>query len=181
MRPFFKSACAIPCAVLIATGCASVPRMAPPEVPAALRPPTDQVLFLEALATGFQIYECDPKPDQPSVYEWAFRAPEAALADRSGHSLGKHYAGPTWESLDGSTAVGEIKARDPGPTPSAIPWLLMNAKATTGGGVFGPTRSVQRVQTVGGVMPSQACGVSNARQVVRVPYAATYYFYRAAP
>jgi hypothetical protein len=181
MRPLFKSACVIPSAVLIAAGCANVPRIAAPEVPAALRPAADQVLFLEALASGFQIYECDPKPDQPAVYEWVFRAPEATLADRSGRSLGKHYAGPTWESVDGSSVVGEIKARDPGPTASAIPWLLMSAKATAGAGVFGPTKSVQRVQTVGGVMPAQACGVSNARQVVRVPYAATYYFYRGAP
>src|SRR5437016_7647191 len=30
---------------------------------------------------------------------------------RSGRSLGKHYAGPTWESVDGSTVVGEAKAR----------------------------------------------------------------------
>src|SRR5882672_11616601 len=74
-----------------------------PDVPAAIRPPAGQTVYLEALATGVQIYECSRKGD--SAYEWAFKAPEAALANRSGKSLGKHYAGPTWESTDGSTVV----------------------------------------------------------------------------
>ena len=152
-----------------------------PDVPAALRPPAGQVVYLEALATGVQIYQCTSKPDDPSTYEWAFRAPEAALDDRSGRLLGRHYAGPTWESLDGSTVVGETKARDPGPNQSAIPWLLLSAKATTGRGTFGQAKSIQRLQTVGGVAPSQPCSATNAQQIARVPYAATYYFYRAAP
>src|SRR6266542_862543 len=96
-------------ALAILAGCATAQPLPPPEVPAALRPPAGQSLYLEALATGVQIYECSQKPD--SAYEWAFKAPEASLADRSGHSLGKHYAGPTWESSDGSTVVGEIQAR----------------------------------------------------------------------
>src|SRR5882762_335238 len=114
----------------------SGPATALPDVPATLRPPAGQAVYLEALATGVQIYECVSKPDEPSTYEWAFRAPEAALVDRSGRSLGKHYAGPTWESLDGSTVVGDVKARDPGPSQSAIPWLLLASKSTTGTGVF---------------------------------------------
>ena len=143
-----------------------------------LRPPVDQVVFLEALATGVQIYECASKPDQPSMFEWTFKAPEAALVDRSGLSIGKHYAGPTWESNDGRKVVGELKWRDPGPIPSAIPWLLLTAKSTTGTGIFSQTRSIQRVQTVGGVAPTQPCVAANAKQVARVPYTATYYFYR---
>ncbi|MBZ5536865.1 MAG: DUF3455 domain-containing protein [Acidobacteriia bacterium] len=166
--------------LLSASGCASGPVVTRPEVPANLRPPAGQVVFLEAFATGVQIYECASKSDQPSSYEWAFRAPEAALADRSGRSIGKHYAGPTWESTDGSAVVGEVKARDPGPTPSAIPWLLLSAKSTTGTGVLSKTTSVQRVQTVGGVAPTEPCAAANAEQVARVPYTATYYFYRAA-
>jgi hypothetical protein len=34
------------------------------------------------------------------------------------------------------------------------------------------------VATVGGAAPSQACTGSNLGQVARVPYTATYYFYR---
>jgi hypothetical protein len=166
---------------LILTGCTSAPTVMTPQVPASLQAPTGQTVFLEALATGVQIYECGPKVDQPSSFEWIFRAPEASLADRSGHPLGKHYAGPTWESVDGSSVVGDLKARDAGPNPSAIPWLLLSAKTTKGSGVLSPTKSVQRVQTVGGIAPAQPCTSANATQVARVPYTATYYFYRAAP
>jgi hypothetical protein len=156
-----------------------IPATALPDVPATLRPPAGQVVYLEALATGVQIYQCTSKPDEPSTYEWAFRAPEAALVDRLGRSLGEHYAGPTWESVDGSTVVGEVKARDSGPKQSAIPWLLLSAKATTGGGTFGQAKSIQRVQTVGGVAPSEPCSATNAKQIAQVPYTASYYFYRA--
>jgi len=161
-------------------GCAATPYAppTPPEVPAALRPAAGETLFLEALATGVQIYECSSKPDDAATYVWIFKSPEASLADAAGKPLGKHYAGPTWESLDGSTVVGEVKARDPGPDKQAIPWLLLSAKSTTGTGVFAQTKSIQRVQTVAGVAPSQPCSVANAAQVARVPYTAKYYFYR---
>lgn len=165
-------------ALLLVAGCASNP-VAPPDVPAALRPPAGQSAFLEALATGVQIYECAAKPDAPSTFAWTFRAPEAVLTDRAGQPIGKHYAGPTWESVDRSTVVGEVAVRDPGPDGSAIPWLLLTAKSTTGAGDFGATKSIQRVNTRGGVAPSMPCSAANAKQVVRVPYTATYYFYRA--
>jgi hypothetical protein len=180
MQSLLANTLAVCSAVLVAAGCGGRPAVIPPDVPAQLRAPADQSVFVEALATGVQIYECAAKPDQPSAFEWVFRAPEAALADRSGHSIGKHYAGPTWESLDGSTVVGELKSRDPGPNQTAIPWLLMTSKSTTGAGIFSQAKTIQRVQTAGGVAPSEPCSAANARQIARVPYTATYYFYRAS-
>jgi Protein of unknown function (DUF3455) len=168
-------------ALVISCGCASTPGVVPPEVPQALRPAAGQAAFVEALASGVQIYECSPKADLPTTFEWSFRAPEAALADRAGRPIGKHYAGPTWEAIDGSTVVGEIKSRDAGPDKSAIPWLLLTAKSTAGSGLFSQTRSIQRVQTMGGIAPALPCTTENAKQVVRVPYTATYYFYREGP
>jgi len=165
------------CAYLsIVTGCASSPHIAQPVVPPVLHPPAGETVYLEALGTGFQIYECAQKTDL--TYEWAFKAPEASLVSRTGQPLGKHYAGPTWESIDRSTVVGVIKGRDPGPTNTAIPWLLLAAKATTGAGTFGKTKNIQRVATVGGIAPAEACASGNLNQVARVPYTATYYFYR---
>jgi hypothetical protein len=123
-----------------------------------------------------QIYECSEKPD--STYEWAFKSPEAALSDRTGHSVGKHYGGPTWEANDGSAVVGEIKARDPGPTTTAIPWLLLGAKTSSGAGTFANTKFVQRVTTVGGIAPIAGCNASTLKQMARVPYSAEYIFYR---
>lgn len=166
--------------IVAGTGCSVAPLTAPKDLPPALQAPADQVVFLEARATGVQIYECAAKADSPSAFEWAFRAPEASLVDRKGLAIGKHYAGPTWESVDGSSVVGALKARDSGPDRDAIPWLLLTAKSTSGAGTFAPTKSVQRVQTVGGSAPSDACGANNLGQVSRVPYTATYYFYRSA-
>ncbi|MEC5398742.1 DUF3455 domain-containing protein [Uliginosibacterium sp. H1] len=123
-----------------------------------------------------QIYECAQKAD--GSYEWTFKAPEAVLESRTGASLGKHYAGPTWGAPDGSTVVGEVRARDPGPSSTAIPWLLLASKSNTGSGVFAGTRSIQRVDTVGGLAPATACAAGNLKAVAKVPYTATYYFYR---
>jgi Protein of unknown function (DUF3455) len=151
----------------------------PPDVPQSLKPPAGQVAFLEYLASGVQIYECLPKQGQRGVYEWTFRAPDATLTDWSGRPLGKHYAGPTWEAADGSRVLGEVKARDPGPDPKAIPWLLLAAKSTFGRGVLTQTASIQRVATAGGMAPSEPCSAAEASQFARVPYSATYYFYKA--
>ena len=148
-------------------------------MPGPLSVPAGQSAYVKALATGVQIYECGSKAAEPSAWSWTFRAPEATLADPSGRPLGKHYAGPTWESLDGSVVVGQAKASDPGTSPMAIPWLLLTTKSTTGKGLFAQTTSVQRVETVGGVAPTEPCGAANAKQVARVPYQAAYYFYRA--
>lgn len=168
----------LPVAVALSAGCGSSgPK--PPDVPQPLKPPAGQEPFLEYLASGVQIYECLPKQGQTGVYEWAFRAPDATLTDWSGRPLGKHYAGPTWEAADGSRVLGEVKARDPGPDPKAIPWLLLGAKSTFGRGVLTPTASIQRVATAGGVAPADPCGAANANQFARVPYTATYYFYKA--
>jgi len=110
---------------VVIQGCASSQAVRPPDAPQELRPPEDQALALEVPATGVQIYECSAAKDQPARFEWAFKAPEAELFDKTGRKIGKHYAGPTWESNDGSAVVGEVKARDSGPDSNAIPWLLL--------------------------------------------------------
>jgi Protein of unknown function (DUF3455) len=179
MRPSLPRRLLLAATILSAGGCATPAKFSAPDVPASLRPPAAETLFLEAHASGVQIYECAPRSDRPASYEWTFRAPEATLVDASGQPLGRHFAGPTWESRDGSSVVGEVKARDPGPSATAIPWLLLSAKATKGSGIFSATTSVQRVQTVGGVAPAQGCDASNASKTARVPYTANYYFYRA--
>ena len=161
-------------ALLVA--CASSPYPAAPTVSPSLQAPAGSTLYLETLASGVQIYECSRKPD--STYEWAFKAPEATLTTRSGQPLGKHYAGPTWEALDGSIAVGEVKAREPAPSPSAIPWLLLAAKSNSDVGTFAGAKFVQRVTTVGGIAPTGGCNESTIKKEARVPYSASYFFYR---
>jgi len=163
------------CALGLLVACASRPA-APPQVPAALAVPEGQTLFLVAEASGVQVYQCTQKAD--GGFEWLFKSPEATLTSPEGKPLGKHYAGPTWEATDGSTVVGAVKERDPGPTSTAIPWLLLTAKTTSGSGTFAPTKSIQRLATVGGVAPHDPCAAANLNQMARVPYTARYYFYR---
>jgi hypothetical protein len=152
-----------------------------PSVPEILKVPETQVLSLETKAAGVQIYECKASKDDPMRFEWVFKAPEAELLDSAGNRIGRHYAGPTWESNDGSKVVGEVKARDNGPDPNSIPWLLLSAKSTSGNGVFSQTQSIQRVHTAGGKAPAEGCNQAQAGKEMQVPYKALYYFYIARP
>jgi hypothetical protein len=147
----------------------------------SLKVPEGQVLTLVVQATGVQIYECRAAKDNAARFEWVLKGPEADLFDSDGAKLGIHYLGPTWEANDGSKVVGEVKARDNGPDPNAIPWLLLAAKANSGNGVFSRTLSILRVQTEGGTAPAEACSSARAGQESRVSYKATYRFYAAAP
>jgi hypothetical protein len=152
----------------------------PPRVPAALQAPSGQSLALHTFASGVQIYTCSPRADDATRFEWTFKAPEADLFDRSGKRVGKHYAGPTWESNDGSRAVGALVARDDGPDATAIPWLLLKSKSNAGAGVFTQTQSIQRVNTVGGKAPASGCDQAAVGKEARVPYTADYFFYGPA-
>jgi len=158
----------------IAAGCASV------AIPDSLKPPAGEALALASKADGVQVYECAASKDSPATaarFEWVFKAPEADLFDNKGKRIGRHYAGPTWESLDGSKVSATVAARDDGPDAGAIPWLLLTTKAASGAGAFGHTRSIQRVSTVGGKAPAGGCTQAQSGQQLRVPYKATYYFY----
>jgi Protein of unknown function (DUF3455) len=138
-------------------------------------------MVLETLAVGVQIYQCAAQPNSSSSYEWTFRAPEASLVSRSGQVVGRHFAGPTWQLADESSVVGLIEASDPGPSTSAIPWLLLHAKSTSGKGALSDATYIQRVRTSGGKAPDLPCTAANVGQTERMRYSASYYFYRAAP
>lgn len=150
-------------------------------VPTSLKPPETQTLVLEARATGVQIYTCSASKTDSARFEWVFKAPEADLLGSDGKKIGKHYAGPTWESDDGSKVVGEVKAKDDGPDATAIPWLLLNAKATSGKGVFSQVQSIQRLFTTGGKAPAEGCDQAHAGQEARVAYKARYFFFVPRP
>ena len=128
-------------------------------------------LVLHAYATGVQIYRWNGTA-------WTFIAPSAELyADAEGHGLiGTHYAGPTWESVSGSTVVAAVIDRCT-PNPNAIPWLKLGAVSASGPGIFGRVAFIQRVNTAGGTAPT--IGGSVVGEEARVPYRAEYFFYRA--
>ena len=162
---------------LLVAACASLQKpTATVDVPDKLRPRANESLAMIVPASGVQIYECRARKDQASAHEWAFVAPEADLFDTSGRKIGKHYAGPHWESTDGSKIVGTVKERADAPRGDAIPWLLLVAKSVGPQGSFGKITSIQRVNTVGGVAPQSGCSPSTVGATARVPYTADYYF-----
>jgi hypothetical protein len=152
-----------------------------PSVPAQLQVGAEQTLALQAQASGFQIYTCVANGDA-SRFAWALQGPEAELFDSAGRKIGKHYAGPTWESVDGSKVGASVKTRAESPDGKAIPWLLLGATSNAGTGVLAHVASVQRLNTTGGATPpAQLCDEEHVGTENRVPYTATYYFYTASP
>jgi hypothetical protein len=151
--------------------------IAPPVTPPSLQAPADQKPVLALTGSGHQIYTCSPAAE--GVFAWVLTAPEAELFEPNTKALGKHYAGPTWESIDGSKVVGQVKAKADAPDPEAIPWLLLEAKSNEGSGVFSRVKSIQRVDTSSGKAPKTGCDAAHAGAQERVGYRAMYYFYVA--
>ncbi len=170
----------VPLVGLLAGGAASS-AVKTDDIPAPLRVPTNSVLTLRAHAAGVQIYQCRADKDDAARIAWFLKEPEADLFDHSGNKIGKHYAGPTWEATNGSKVTGEVVARANSPDPNAVAWLLLSAKSTSGNGVFGRVRFIQRLRTVGGNAPSDGCNQASAGAEVRVAYSAEYWFYADKP
>jgi hypothetical protein len=127
-------------------------------------------VFLVGHATGVQIYNCDGKA-------WTFVAPRADLFDDKGKLVATHFAGPTWQTKDGSKVVGSVQERAT-PDPTAIPWLRLGAASTTPG-QLGNTTFIQRVNTKGGVTPAATeCSQATVNTQKEVPYSADYYFWK---
>jgi Protein of unknown function (DUF3455) len=173
------SSIAIGSIALAVVGCASMGGASkhPISVPDAIRAAANESYGLALPAKGVQIYECKAAAD--GKLGWAFVAPEADLFDLSGKLVGKHYAGPTWEMLDGSKIVGTVKSRADASAPNAIPWLLLTAKSTGGAGQLANVTSLQRVNTIAGVAPTEPCSAANVGAKARVPYTADYYYFVA--
>lgn len=162
------------CLPLALAACASPPSAPSVAVADQLVPEAHESPFVTLAARGVQVYECRFKKDDPQAAEWAFVAPDAQLYDAQGKLVGKHYAGPHWESLDGSKVVGSVKAKADSPQAGAIPWLLLATTSDGPSGMFAKVTSVQRVSTMGGVAPSGGCSVSAVGKTARVAYSAEY-------
>jgi len=153
-----------------------------PQTPPELQVPPNSSLVLKARGKGVQIYECASKPDEAGAFAWKLKAPEADLFDDGGKKVAHHFAGPTWQAPDGSSALGTVKAKVDAPDPQAVPWVLLTA-AGKGPGLLAPVMHVQRLDTSGGKAPASGCDAARAKAKAetRVPYEATYYFYSLTP
>jgi len=163
MRIFRRSFLLSVPAVLAFPGAASA------QMPAAIEAP-GQTVVATLHAEGAQVYECKAGAD--GKLAWAFREPIATLL-LDGKTVGRHYAGPNWEHMDGSAVVGKAVGNAPGKTPNDIPWLKLEVTAQRGNGVLTGVTTVQRINTQGGAHTG-ACDKAGAFH--SAPYATDYVF-----
>ena len=147
------------------------------EVPATVTPPAGHKPVMTLKGVGMLSYECRAKADGVGVHEWVFVGPDAQLQDATGKTVGKYYGGPTWEHNEGGKITGKQLAVAPG-NKGAIPLQLVQTSPAVGGGPFEGVTYIQRVNTVGGVAPGQACTASNMGSKQTVSYSADYVFFK---
>lgn len=138
-------------------------------LPAAIAAPGETVV-LTAHAEGAQVYECKAGTD--GKLAWVFREPIATLLV-DGKTVGRHYAGPTWEHVDGSAVIAKAAGNAPGATADDIAWLKLEVTSSRGSGVLTGVTTVQRINTRGGKLAG-AC--DKAGIFKSVPYSAEYVF-----
>jgi hypothetical protein len=138
-------------------------------LPAAVAAPGEAPV-LSVHAVGMQNYDCKPGAD--GKLAWTFNSPQATLT--SGDKVvGHHSAGPTWELTDGSSITGKVVGNAPGAGAGDIAWLKLEVNSHKGTGQLSDVTTVQRVNTVGGVLKG-ACDRENAGR--GMPYSADYVF-----
>ena len=158
------------------SGARAQEEMRSPELPEAcssIQVEAGNKVSFHVYAIGVQIYRWNGSA-------WVFVAPAANLYADDGYNgkVGFHYGGPTWESNSGSKVIAaRVAGTGCTPDPSAIPWLLLQKVSTDGPGIFNKVTFIQRVNTTGGLAPSEP-GTTIGEEK-RVPYTAEYYFYRA--
>jgi uncharacterized protein DUF3455 len=175
----------------------------PPPVPAALQVPPGNRAFLEGQVLkghGTQNYICLPCPNpttpaaacpDDSGFAWLLFTPEATLFNDHGKQLTTHFFSPnpaedgtiraTWQDSRDSSIVWGGRAIS-APVPDAIPWLLLPMAGTqegpTGGDTLTKTSFIQRLNTAGGLAPSDGCsGLEDVGAKAFQPYTADYFFY----
>jgi Protein of unknown function (DUF3455) len=172
----------------------------PPDVPPAIQVQAGNRAFLEGHGVGTQNYICLPCPNpttpaaacpDASGFAWLLFTPEATLFNDHGKQLTTHFFSPnpaedgtiraTWQDSRDSSIVWGGRAIS-APVPDAIPWLLLPMAGTqegpTGGDTLTKTSFIQRLNTAGGLAPSDGCsGLEDVGAKAFQPYTADYFFY----
>ena len=139
------------------------------ELPDAIAAPGMMVAF-QVHGVGAQIYECTAVAGSGRL-SWEFREPTATLI-RDGRTVGRHYAGPTWD-ISAGILVGKLLATVPAPNPKDLPWLKLSVIGVPEEGPLERTTTIQRINTFGGVV-NGAC--NKAGDFHSEPYSADYVF-----
>lgn len=146
-----------------------------PEQCSSIRVPEGNKLAFHTYAKGVQIYKWNLV-----MQKWDPFAPQAGLFAEENFfgEVGSHYGGPTWESKSGSKVEARrVLGTGCTPDPTAVAWLLLSKHRTEGSGIFSTVTFIQRVNTTGGLAPTEP-GMTDG-ETKEVPYTAEYYFYKA--
>jgi hypothetical protein len=154
--------------------------MKTPDAPAAVTVPAGHKVAMMATGMGELSYECRARAGAADAWEWVFTGPNAMLYDKERKMVGKYYGGPTWEAADGSKVGGKQLAVAPSPNAGAIPLQLVQAGPAMGNGAMMGVSYIQRLNTMGGIAPMDACGAGSAGMKKKVKYQADYVFYKPA-
>ena len=138
------------------------------DVPAAIAAP-DETVIATVHAEGAQVYECKAADGKLA---WQFREPIATLLV-DGKTVGRHFAGPSWELADGSAVTAKLAGRAPGATAKDIPLLKLAVTSHRDVGQLAAITSIQRINTQGGALEGPC---DNAGAMMSVPYKADYTF-----
>jgi hypothetical protein len=177
-----KNVLLLACAATLLSACGSMSMSPSPmmvdnmTLPEAVRVPAGQKQKMWTSATGEITYECRDKKDMVGQYEWAFVGPVATLFDSGKKPVGKYYAGPTWESMDGSKVTAKQVAVAPNGAGN-IPLQLVKAEPAMGMGSMQGTTYIQRLNTKGGAAPMAGCDMAGKGTKQQVVYSADYVFY----
>jgi len=139
------------------------------DVPAAIAAP-GEILVADVHAVGAQVYQC--AFDAAGKLTWQFREPIATLLT-DGKTVGRHYAGPSWEMTDGNVLRGKVVGSALASNPRDIPVLKLAVTERRGSGPIAGATTIQRINTKGGVAEGN-CETDGA--LLSVPYTADYAF-----
>ena len=172
----------------------------PPPVPANLEVPEGNTAFLVGHAIGTQNYVCLPSG---AGFAYVLFTPEATLFDKHDKQIITHFFSPnlaptdpdeaadtiraTWQDSDTSTVWAKATASashtsDPGfVEEGAVAWLkLMVVGAQDGprgGDTLSDTTFVERLNTSGGLAPTDCTSQADVGKEAFVPYTADYFFF----
>ena len=203
VRSLFAAALVLACAFVTVTHAAA--QLTPPTTPDSITVQEGNSLYLIGHASGSQGYTCLPTSTGGTTWNPTARPEATLFADLFGQpfQIITHFQsvneGPkpgvippasgnaTWQGSLDSSRVWAVKVNGINPSPEiancshagSIQCLLLqsvgNKQGPTGGNLLANTSFIQRLNTDGGAVPTEACSVG---QTQLVHYTADYYFYR---
>jgi Protein of unknown function (DUF3455) len=175
-------------------------KVAPPNVPTQLEV-QGNTAFLVGHATGTQNYVCLPAG---AGFAYALFTPEATLVDDHGKQIITHYFSPnlnpdpgetegtiraTWQTSDTSVvwakvAASATHATDPAfVAEGAVAWLTLARvgaqEGPRGEDTLSDVTFIQRLNTSGGLAPTDCTSAADVGKEAFRPYTADYFFFSA--